>query len=494
MNGQTILVAEHEVEIRNYVELALRCEGYRVRAVDDRTEVLNFLERAGTEVSLVILDLLMPGQDGLALLREIRRLVACVPVIVFSTGSPVAKVAEAIESGATDFLSKPVTHDQLIRAVRKAMPRTVQQPLDALPPPCRRQSDGFVTANPAMQAIRAAIKQIAASDVPVVIRGESGAGKEVIAREIHAQSPRAGSPFLKINCAALAPEPLEGVLFGYENSASSGAMKFTPGKFELADGGVILLDEIGDMDFKLQAELLQVLQDNEFHRLGGHDIVRVNVRVIAATHCDLEKAIEKERFREDLYYRLNVISIDLPPLRDRKDEVLPLAQHFLAKHGGTGARAPLLTGELKDALLAYNWPGNVRELENVIRKLLVFGDEHSIAQELRVRAMRGATLPGCQRAGDSAKTAGIAASALDQVNEMRKRDEAQAIIQALNHTHWNRKRAAAVLNIDYKGLLYRMKKLGIGGYQDGDVRRRPNGAHPPTGGGEAAQQNSFRFR
>jgi two-component system response regulator AtoC len=234
---------------------------------------------------------------------------------------------------------------------------------------------------------------------------------------------------------------------------------------------MILLDEIGDMDFKLQAKLLHVLQDNEFQRLGGRETVRVNVRVLAATHCDLEKAIAEKRFREDLYYRLNVISIQVPPLRERKDEILPLAEYFLQKHVLPGVHSPSITPALKDALLSHPWPGNIRELENMMRKLLVFGDADAVAQELRQRMGANTILPLPAPPDAGLNGSGkLPNSALEKVRAVHDQEEATAIIDALNQTHWNRKKAAALLKIDYKGLLYRMKKLGIGPYQGAQLK------------------------
>jgi two-component system response regulator AtoC len=302
---------------------------------------------------------------------------------------------------------------------------------------------------------------VASSDAPVVLRGESGVGKEVLAREIHSRSPRASKPFLKINCAALPLELLESELFGYERGAFTGAVKSTPGQFEVADGGTIMLDEIGDMDVRLQAKLLHVLQDGEFRRLGGRETIRVNVRLLAATHCDLEKAIAEKRFREDLYYRLSIISIQVPPLRERKEEILPLARLFLKKHGGA-TPAPEITTDLSEALLMHQWPGNIRELENVIRKFLVFGDAEAMAQELRSRA------GGAPRQNPGEPSNVLRLSTLEEVAQARTRDEMTMILDALNAARWNRRRAAALLDIDYKGLLYRMKKLGISA-----TRRRP---------------------
>jgi two-component system response regulator AtoC len=320
----------------------------------------------------------------------------------------------------------------------------------------------FFCHNAQMRSVRSALKQIALSDVPVVLRGESGVGKEVLAREIHALSRRADKPFLKLNCAALPQELLESELFGYERGAFTGAVKSTPGKFEVANGGMILLDEIGDLDIRLQAKLLHVLQDNEFQRLGGRQTIRVNVRVLAATHCDLEKAIEEKRFREDLYYRLNVVSIQVPPLRERKDEIPAFARLFLEKHAMPGLPVPAITPALSEALLAYHWPGNIRELENVMRRLLVFGDADLIAQELWEKAGRpvAGRCPPAQ--AEASPPEPPRAATLEQVRQTRAQQEAGVILEALAATGWSRKKAARLLNIDYKGLLYKMKKLGLG--------------------------------
>jgi two-component system response regulator AtoC len=476
MDTKTIVLAEDEAEVCTYLEMALRYQGYRVKTARDGTEVMSCLQDEAGNVGVVLLDIMMPRQDGIETLRQIRRLQPRLPVIVFSGVASPAKVVEAMKAGATDFLAKPLTHEQLVRAVRRATEAN-EPVLDALARPQPGRREPFFCSNPRMQAIRNALKQIALSDVPVVLRGESGVGKEVLAREIHAQSPRAGKPFLKINCAALPLELLESELFGYERGAFTGAMKSTPGKFEVADGGMILLDEIGDMDFKLQAKLLHVLQDGEFQRLGGCETVRVNVRVLAATHCDLERGMQEKRFREDLYYRLNVISIVVPALRERKDEILPLAEYFVEKHALPGMRIPPLTQALKDALLSHAWPGNIRELENVVRKLLVFGDPEIIAQELRQKSTGNTILPmppsqmvETRPNGAANGNGKIANSALEKVRALHEQEESVAIVDALNQTHWNRKKAAALLKIDYKGLLYRMKKLGIGPYQGAPLK------------------------
>jgi len=263
---------------------------------------------------------------------------------------------------------------------------------------------------------------------------------------------------------------VESELFGYERGAFTGAFQKKPGMFEMADGGTILLDEIGDMDFKLQAKLLQVLQDQEFQRLGGKETIRVDVRVIAATHCDLDQAIADGRFREDLYYRLNVVTIRVPPLRERQDEVVPLAEFLLRKHARPGTAPLPITPALHQALITHHWPGNIRELENVMRKYLVVRDAETIIGDLRERILRKAS-PALAPQAAKVRAAGAAAGAdydepvstpiLKQVNRAKEQAETDAIMAALHSTRWNRKQAAQILNIDYKALLYKMKKLSI---------------------------------
>jgi two-component system response regulator AtoC len=285
----------------------------------------------------------------------------------------------------------------------------------------------------------------------------------VLARALHTASPRAAEPFLKVNCAALPSELVESELFGYERGAFTGAIKSKPGKFDMADGGTIFLDEIGDMDFRLQAKLLQVLQDHEFQRLGGKETIHVNVRVMAATHSELEKAIEEGRFRADLYYRLNVINIIVPPLRERPDEILPLSRHFLQKHAMPMTPTPQITPFLSEALMNYDWPGNVRELENVMRRCLALQDTEAVAEDLRSRSRRKnpVSVPVSQIPQLEAPAVRASAPTLKNVAEAQRQAEIDAILNVLNRNRWNRKQAAALLHIDYKALLYKMKKLGI---------------------------------
>ena len=373
-----------------------------------------------------------------------------------------------------------------------------------------------------MRELQILAPSVGRSLAPVLIQGETGVGKEVLARQLHAYSPRAKRPMLKLNCAALPSELVESELFGYERGAFTGAFQKKLGMFELADGGTILLDEIGDMDFKLQAKLLQVLQDNEFQRLGGKDTIRVDVRVIAATHCDLEKRIADDRFREDLYYRLNVVSLSVPPLRERKDDIIALADFFVRKHAEPGTAIVKIPPLLQELFLEYQWPGNVRELENVVRRFLIFPDAHLVEQYLRSKLARKPanesvpveTLPAAEPpqidvpvtpANATNTTDGVNGTnganghvvnggsggetpVLVQVANAKREAERAAILAALRATNWNRRQASVRLQTDYKGLLYKMKVLSIKKekaacrYSDGFQRNRSQFATVVTKG------------
>jgi DNA-binding NtrC family response regulator len=498
-----ILVAEDEPEIRDYLQVALRRPNYVVDFAENGEEVLNVLAKGVDTPSLVILDVLMPRKDGMTTLREIRCQNLSLPVIMVSGLSSAANMAEAMESGANNYLTKPVSHEELRQAVDVLLPSTPQIAPAARANGLPARPELNLKAGNWIRKMEPLLKRLGASDVPILLQGETGVGKEVLARHIHDQSMRAGKIFLKLNCAALPPELVESELFGYERGAFTGAFKSTPGKFELANGGTILLDEIGDMDLRLQAKLLQVLQDREFHRIGAKEATQVDVRVIAATHRELEARIEQGEFREDLYYRLNVLNIVIPPLRERLDEIIPLASSLLKKHAQGDLSAPEIGPALRAALLRHHWPGNIRELENVMRRYLVVRNPEIIVEELNRMNSRafGASRRSAQRsAGEVASrwNAGPASDGPDMFSEpptrrdaeqasrhqpstpqyvpdyadpenselmkldhARKAAETDVIMKALYSTQWNRKRAATALGIDYKALLYKMKKLGI---------------------------------
>jgi len=374
-----LLVAHHDQDLLG--RLGNEFRGWNVKAVDDSNGVVNLVQRFKDSVAAVVIDLDLPKQDGLAVLRKMRRIDPAVPIVALT------ETGDSPNSGsaaATAWAPKPVDRDGLVRTLHRVTSSRGAGSRKSLNAE-GRQSDSL-WLGPAMRSVHRSLEALGDWDVPVIFLGETGVGKEVAARELHRLSSRAAKPLVKINCAALPSELLESELFGYEKGAFTGAVGAKPGKFELADGGTIVLDEIGDMDLGLQAKLLHVLQDGEFDRIGGKKSVRVDVRVLAATHRDLESAIAEGSFRQDLYYRLNVASVTIPPLRKRKDEVISLTQRFLEKYSAPkGVEAPEIPTHLGEALLDYDWPGNVRELENVARRFLVFRQPDDIIAELRKR-------------------------------------------------------------------------------------------------------------
>jgi two-component system response regulator AtoC len=464
---RTILVGEDDAEVRDYLEVTLRCRGYNVHLAADGEEVVEYL-RSGGVASAVLLDIMMPNKDGWETLRDIRRMNIDVPVIMLSGMSSPLNVVQAIKSGATDFLAKPVDHKDLGRAIDQALESTEEEQPEAAQEVFPDSGGGvFWGKNPTMRVLRSCLPKVAASNVPVLIQGETGTGKEVLARQLHSLSPRAARPLVKLNCAAVPSELIESELFGYERGAFTGAFQKKPGVFELADGGTIFLDEIGDMDIRLQAKLLQVLQDQEFRRLGGTEVIRVEIRVIAATHRNLLEAIRDRTFREDLYYRLNIFTLTLPALRERPEDIIDLAEFLLSRHGSPDAPPVAMTAALKEAFLAFPWPGNIRHLENVVRKLTVLRDPQAIINELEMlggrRGIDDASVSEREAIADLPRKAAVTApsSVLEEVSRTKHEAEAAAILEALHSSRWNRKRAAALLKIDYKALLYKMKKLSI---------------------------------
>ena len=449
---KTILIVEDEADARHYFETVVRCLGYPAEIAGDGEEALACLE-AHPAISLVLLDLRMPRRDGLETLREMRSTGRVQPVIMLSGAATTTHVVQAVKAGATDFLVKPISHEHLRTAIRSAL----KEELPAAGEEAVCDSDASLAESWMGKDRQAFWRRVAASDVPLLIEGETGSGKEVLARRIHADSARAAQPFLKLNCAALPAELVESELFGYERGAFTGAFTNKPGKFEMAQGGTILLDEIGDMDVRLQAKLLHVLQDRECERLGGKERIPLDVRVMAATHCDLTKAIHDGRFRADLYYRLNVVGIRVPALRERKADILGAAEYFLRKHRNGGASVSLLSPALRQAMLEYDWPGNVRELENMMRRLLVIQNPEELTRQLLTPRPHPAELPGVI----PIHPAGAGFPILEKVNEAKRKAETEAILRALDASHWNRKQAARILRIDYKALLYKMRKLEI---------------------------------
>ncbi|MCL2161195.1 MAG: sigma-54 dependent transcriptional regulator [Betaproteobacteria bacterium] len=367
MIGQlNILIVEDDDALRDAVCLTLEMAGHRVTGVDGGPAALYALER--THFNLVISDLRMLPMDGLELLGEIRHRQPQLPVLLMTAYGDVDKAVAAMRGGACDFLMKPFEPETLLECVRRYA---------ATPP----EADKAIAEDARTRQLLALAAKVAESDATVLLTGESGVGKEVFARYIHHHSPRSAAPFVAINCAAIPENLLEATLFGYEKGAFTGAQSGQPGKFEQAQGGVILLDEISEMPLGLQAKLLRVLQEREVERVGGKKPVPLDIRVLATSNRDMEQEIARGRFREDLYYRLNVFPLLIPPLRERPDDIVPLARHFLAGHVRRAGRQVRFSPEAEDLLPRYAWPGNVRELENTTQRALIVTPGDTISAE-----------------------------------------------------------------------------------------------------------------
>ena len=450
-----ILLVDDEPGMLRYIRTLLEVDEYKVETASTGEEAVERVQK-GLHPDLVLLDLLMPGIDGLQTLEQLRQIYPGVKVVMLSCVSDTRKVVQAIRLGAHDYLTKPFQKAELDAVVDQCLGINQQN----YPSEVEELADDvfFVAASPAMRKIRSQAALVANVDIPVLLLGESGTGKEVLARLIHKLSPRAHRTFLKVNCAAVPADLLESELFGYEAGAFTGANHPKPGKFELCNKGTILLDEIGEMPPLLQAKLLHVLQDQQFSRLGSRSVIKVDVRILAATNINIPEALATKRLREDLYYRLNAFTMTLPPLRDRKEEVPILLKHFMSRMSERYARAPLpMSATMMQACLEYSWPGNLRELNNFIKRYLILGDEKLAINELHPKTDgSGAQFDTAPRspAESSGGLKSLARSAKDEA-------EAEAITRALEETNWNRKQAATLLKISYKALLYKIRQYGI---------------------------------
>jgi len=477
----TVMVVDDDAVMCEFLRTFLAERGYEAVTANTPSEAI---ARYQTErPAAVILDMAFPGNmDGLDALTAFKKIDRDIPVIVLSGQGNTATVVQAMKLGAADFVSKPFELNELEAPLEHALERRrLQQDVDTL----KHELELEVRTNPIvghserMAEVHDLVARIADTDVTVLIRGESGTGKELVARAITASSPRRDKPFVKVNCAALPTELLESELFGYERGAFSGAVQHKPGKFEFANQGTMFLDEIGDLPLALQSKLLQVLQDGEFARLGGKRDVQVDVRVITATNRDLDRAVADGQFREDLYFRLNVVCINLPPLRERRQEIPELADHFLKKYSVLYRKRCIeLSAETRRQLMEYDWPGNVRELENLIKRAVVLGTDQAIGKEI-VRAQAIAQRPASMLARPSTPTAVQPAApppppepppadaepgsySLKDISRTAAREaERELILKMLQQTRWNRKETAAMLGISYKALLYKIKENGL---------------------------------
>jgi two-component system response regulator AtoC len=447
----TILVVDDESSMLRYMQTMLELESFRVETAVNGLEAVRRIERSGAVPDLVFLDLLMPEMDGLQALEKMRKKRPELKVVMLSCVSDTAKVVQAMRLGAQDYLTKPFEKNELDRVIERCLgtDTTESEPVCEV-----EELDGggfFLAATVAMKRIHNEVGLVANVDIPVLILGESGTGKEIVARLVHQRSARKTRPFMKVNCAALPAELLESELFGYESGAFTGANKAKPGKFELCNKGTLLLDEIGEMPPHLQAKLLHVLQDGEFSRLGSRASIKVDVRVLAATNIDVQQAIAKKTFREDLYYRLNAFTLNVPPLRERKSEIPQLLRHMVNRMAEDYGRSPqALSPRLIEACVNAPWPGNVRELGNFLKRFMILGDENAAIAEL-ARQEAVAQTDAVPANGDLK----------GMVRGVKDDAEIEAITRTLMQTGWNRKRAAEILKISYKAMLYKVRQYGI---------------------------------
>ena len=460
-----ILIVDDAEGIRTYLAHLLEAKGYDVDTAEDGRRALALLE-GGAAPDAILLDIMMPGIDGIETLRRIRAFNLDLPVVMLSVIGRASSIVEAMHLGAVDYLNKPFEEADLDFALSAIFDRADRDThMAANTEICDvADPDSVVWSSGAMSNVREILDQISGTDVTVLIQGESGCGKEIVARAVHQHSSRAQKNFVKVNCAALPEDLLESELFGYEKGAFTGANSRKPGRFEIANHGTIFLDEIAEMSPGLQAKMLQVLQDREFTRLGGNKEIKVDVRVVCATHRPLVKMVEDGDFREDLYFRLNVVNIEIPPLRDRREEIPGLCETFLTRYSAR-YRRPLhvLSSEMLQAFEQYDFPGNIRELENMIKRIVVLESENSILADLDRKRVVG------DESGLS-----VLQSVLTEIEEtagdvplrevgrrMAQQAERETIERILHRTSWNRKQAAKLLNVSYKTLLQKIRESGL---------------------------------
>jgi DNA-binding NtrC family response regulator len=446
----SILIVEDEAKMRRLLELQLADEGFRPTTAPDAETGLQLLQK--DHFDLIVTDFKLPGMTGLEFLQAVKRANAAIPVIIMTAYGTVESAVEAMKVGASDYVLKPFSLAELVLVIRKELDsrnlreenRTLREALGQ-----RYHYDNIVARGEKMQAVLALVERVAPTNSTVLLGGESGVGKDLIARAIHQHSHRSAGPFIKINSTAIPENLLESELFGYEKGAFSGATTSKPGKFELADKGSLFLDEIGDVPPAIQVKLLRVLQEREFERLGGTKTLKVDVRLIAATNRDLRAALEDGTFREDLYYRLNVVAIDIPPLRDHKEDIPALSSFFLEKFArDSGKPVRGLTPAAMKLLMDFYWPGNVRELENILERgvtlssgpMLEAADIHLDSAPARSAAGSPAALPD--------------GMTLDQWED-------EAIREALRRANGNKSQAARALGLSRNALRYRLSRMGV---------------------------------
>lgn len=462
-NAPTVLVVDDDPQLCWMVREGLTDEGYHVITADSGAQALQKVRADAPDV--VFLDFRMSDMDGLETLQRIKEIDGATDVIMISGFGKTRTVVRAMQLGASDFVNKPFEIDDLKIVLsnllqRKELTRELTQLRTEIG--MRGMDESIIGDSPGIRDVKRVVEQVADSGLTVLIRGESGTGKELAARALHRLSRRAGKPFIKVNCAALPGELLEAELFGYERGAFTSAYHTKPGRFEYAHHGTIFLDEIGEVPSELQSKLLQALEQREFMRLGGKKTIRVDVRIVASTNRDLQQAMASRRFREDLYYRINEVVIEMPPLRERPEDIPLLVDHFLRAYGDQyGKRLDFPSKRTMSLLLAHTWPGNVRELESVVKKMIVFGSEEIAGETLGGPGHS----PGSGSSDERPTAKGDGLGSPFSLREVSRRAaiaaEVPLIKEALRRTNWNRRAAAGLLGISYRSLLDKIKDYGV---------------------------------
>ena len=485
MTQHTVLLVDDDPVFTRFTESVLTEGGMKVIPAFSKAEGLSMFERH--HPSCVILDIFLPDGSGVDLIKPVRSTEPKVPIIMVSGQSEVDEVVRAMKDGANDYIKKPFRGEELLLKIQMVLEASQNKwELDALKTQSRAEEEYklLFSLSDRMNKVQAIVDQVANTDITVLITGESGTGKELVAKALHKSSERSGEPFIKVNCAALPRELLESELFGFEKGAFTGAHRRKYGRFEMAQNGTIFLDEISEMHMDLQSKLLHVLQEKQFYRIGGEREVKVNCRILTATNKRLEDMVDEGHFRRDLFYRINVVNIVVPPLRERKEDIPLLIDYFLKRYEEMYNRDSVkVSPRLMEMFLDYSWPGNVRELENNIKRLIILANEAQLISEFARKRHNGfhpllaekGERPGNRnnppvmpnvsnpQKGNSEEVSIFPDKAtLKEVAKIAQRKaERDLIAKVLDQTRWNRRKAAQILDISYKALLYKIKECGL---------------------------------
>jgi len=485
MSGNLVLLVDDDPVFTQFTQNILTEKGMKVMTAFNKAEGLELFEK--NRPSCIILDIFLPDGSGVDLIKPIRSEGASTPIIMVSGQSEVDEVVRAMKDGANDYIKKPFRGEELLLKIEMVLEANqARWELEELKTKVRAEEEYklLFSLSDRMHKVQSMVDQVANTDITVLITGESGTGKELVAKALHKSSDRAEAPFIKVNCAALPRELLESELFGFEKGAFTGAHRRKYGRFEMAQNGTVFLDEISEMHLDLQSKLLHVLQEKQFYRIGGEREVKVNCRVLTATNRVLEELVDEGRFRRDLFYRINVVNIHIPALRDRKEDIPLLADYFLKRYAEMyNRRDAAISSRLMEKFLVYEWPGNVRELENYVKRFIILGNESQLISEFQRKRENGMTVrelsnhaamePGADpeiRSSRNSEGKGNGGDSLivpekatlkEVAKIAQRKAEREMIERVLQQTRWNRRKAAQILDISYKALLYKIKECGL---------------------------------